>query len=87
MLFPILILVKPLAVKVYLALKAIYSEISRYTKMLYKVTGVNRNWIILNNRPIMDALELVKEIVFSKRNFIFYCNFIQYNLIKIINTN
>ena len=30
--------------------------------------------------------ELVKEI-FSKRNFIFNCNFIQYNSIKIINTN
>ena len=29
--------------------------------MLYKVTGVNRNWIILNNRPIMDVLELVNE--------------------------
>ena len=29
--------------------------------MLYKVTGVNRNWIILNNLPIMDALKLVNE--------------------------
>ena len=53
--------IKPFAVKVPLALQAIYSEISRYTKMLYKVTGVNRNWIILNNRPIMDALKLVSE--------------------------
>ena len=29
--------------------------------MLYKVTEVNRNWIILNILPIMDALELVNE--------------------------
>ena len=54
--------IKPLAVKITLALKAIYSEICRYTNMLYKVTGVNRNWVILNNKPILETLEDVLKI-------------------------
>ena len=53
--------IKPLAVKVSLALKAIYSEICRYTKMLFKVTGINRNWVILNNKPILDSLNYINE--------------------------
>ena len=42
-------------------LKAVYSEICRYTKMLNIVTGVSRNWIILNNKPIIDAIESINE--------------------------
>ena len=52
---------KPLAVKISLALKAVYSEISRYSNMLFKVTGVNRNWVILNNKPILEALDRINE--------------------------
>ena len=51
----------PLALKVSLGLKAVYSEICRYTKMLNIVTGVSRNWIILNNKPIIDAIESINE--------------------------
>ena len=53
--------IRPLAVKVSLALKAVYSEICRYTKMLFKVTGINRNWIILNNKPILDSIEYINQ--------------------------
>ena len=52
---------KPLAVKISLGLKAVYSEISRYSYMLFKVTGVNRNWVILNNKPILEALDRINE--------------------------
>ena len=52
---------KPLAIKISLALKAVYSEISRYSNMLFKVTGVNRNWVILNNKPILEALDRINE--------------------------
>lgn len=52
---------KPLAVKISLALKAVYSEICRYTNMLFKVTGVNRNWVILNNKPILEALNRIND--------------------------
>ena len=53
--------IRPLAIKVSLGLKAVYSEICRYTKMLNIVTGVSRNWIILNNKPIIDAIESINE--------------------------
>ena len=29
--------------------------------MLFKVTGVNRNWIILNNKPILEALDQIND--------------------------
>ena len=53
--------IKPLAIKVTFALKAIYSTISRYSNMLFKVTGVNRNWIIQNNQPILDTLNYIND--------------------------
>ena len=52
---------RPLAVKVSLALKAVYSEICRYTKMLFKVTGINRNWVFLNNKPILDSIDYINQ--------------------------
>ena len=51
--------IKPLAKMVTLGLKAIFSEICRYSNMLQKVTGINRNWIILNNGPILDVLNYI----------------------------
>ena len=53
--------IRPLAVSVSLALKAIYSEISPFTRMLFKKTSLNRNRVILNNKPILDAIEEVNE--------------------------
>ena len=29
--------------------------------MLFEVTGVNRNWVILNNKPILEALDRINE--------------------------
>lgn len=53
--------IKPVAHKVTLGLKCIYSEICRYSKMIFKVTGINRNWVILNNEPILETLNYINE--------------------------
>ena len=29
--------------------------------MLFKVTGLNRNWIIMNNQPILTTLSIINE--------------------------
>ena len=47
--------IKPLASRLTLALKAIYNKIVSYSNMILKVTGVNRNWIINNNTPLLDC--------------------------------
>ena len=48
--------VKPLAARLTLALKAVYKKIISYSNMIFKVTGVNRNWIIDNNTSLLDCL-------------------------------
>ena len=47
--------VKPIAERLTLGLKAVYSQICSYSRMLFKVTGIKRNWIIDNNEPILDC--------------------------------
>ena len=55
--------IKLLAKYLTQGLKAIYKEIVSYCKcnMLFKVTGVKRNWIILNNNPILEGLNYINE--------------------------
>ena len=48
-------LIKPLAKHLTLGLKAVYKQICSYSNMIYKVTGINRNWIIDNNTPILNC--------------------------------
>ena len=57
-------LIKPLAKRITLGLKAIYKQICSYSNMIYKVTGINRNWIINNNTPI---LECTRELSINSR--------------------
>ena len=47
--------VKPIAQRLTLALKAVYSQICSYSRMLFKVTGIKRNWIINNNEPLLEC--------------------------------
>ena len=42
-------------ITIALALKAIYNKIVSYSNMILKVTGVNRNWIIDNDTPLLDC--------------------------------
>jgi hypothetical protein len=52
-------LVKPLAIRLTLGLKAVYQQVVNYCNMMFKVTGIKRNWIINNNVPILDCLNSV----------------------------
>ena len=47
--------IKPLASRITLGLKAVYKKVISYSNMILKVTGVNRNWIIDNNTPLLDC--------------------------------
>ena len=47
--------IKPVAERVTLGLKAVYSQICSYSRMIFKVTGIKRNWIINNNEPILEC--------------------------------
>ena len=49
--------IKPLARNIPLGLKAVYKQICSYSNMIYKGTGINRNWIINNNAPILDCFD------------------------------
>ena len=51
--------IKPLAKNVTLGLKAVYQQICSYSNMMFKVTGIKRNWIIQNNQPILDSLNYI----------------------------
>jgi len=53
--------IKPLAKKVALGLKGVFKQICNYANMMRKVTGINRNWIILNNEPILECLNNINE--------------------------
>ena len=48
--------IKPLAKVLTTGLKAIYFKICSYSNMMYKVTGIKRNWIIKNNEPLLHCL-------------------------------
>ena len=48
--------IKPLTSRISLALKAVYNKIINYSNMIFKVTGINRNWIIDNNTLLLDSL-------------------------------
>ena len=48
--------VKPLAKGLTLALKAVYKKICSYSDIIFKVTGINRNWIIDNNTKLLDCM-------------------------------
>ena len=48
--------VKPLAIGLTLALKAVYKKICSYSDIIFKVTGINRNWIIDNNTKLLDCM-------------------------------
>ena len=48
--------IKPLAKVLTTGLKAIYFKICSYSNMMYKVTGIKRNWIIKNNEPLLQCL-------------------------------
>ena len=52
-------LIKPLARHLTLALKAVYQQVCSYSNMLFKCTGIKRNWIIDNNSPILDCLSAI----------------------------
>ena len=47
--------IKPVAQRLTLGLKAIYAQICRYCSMLFKVTGIKRNWIIDSNAPLLEC--------------------------------
>ena len=47
--------VKPIAKRLVLGLKAVYSQICSYSRMIMKVTGIKRNWIIDNNEPLLEC--------------------------------
>lgn len=49
-------LIKPLAKRITLGLKAIYQQVCSYSNMIFKVTGIKRNWIVNNNVPILECL-------------------------------
>ena len=53
--------VKPITHRLDLELKAVYCQISSYSRMLYKVTRLKRNWIIDNNRPILHCFDSYRE--------------------------
>ena len=48
--------IKPVAQRLTLGLKAIYTQICSYSRMLFKVTGIKRNWIIDSNTPLLECL-------------------------------
>ena len=50
-------IIKPLARNITLGLKAVYNQICRYSNMIFKVTGINRNWIVNNNVPIIECFD------------------------------
>jgi hypothetical protein len=50
-------IIKPLAGNITLGLKAVYNQICRYSNMIFKVTGINRNWIVNNNVPIIECFD------------------------------
>ena len=47
--------IKPLASQITLGLKAVYKKVISYSNMIFKVTGINRNWIIDNNDPLLNC--------------------------------
>ena len=47
--------IKPLASQITLGLKAVYKKVISYSNMIFKVTGINRNWIIDNNNPLLNC--------------------------------
>ena len=52
---------KPITHRLDLELKAVYSQISSYSRMLYKVTGLKLNWITDNNAPILHCFDSYME--------------------------
>ena len=50
-------IIKPLARNITLGLKTVYNQICRYSNMIFKVTGINRNWIVNNNVPIIECFD------------------------------
>ena len=50
-------IIKPLTRNITLGLKAVYNQICRYSNMIFKVTGINRNWIVNNNVPIIECFD------------------------------
>ena len=60
--------VKPLAKGLTLALKAVYKKICSYSDMIFKVTGINRNWIIDNNTKLLDCMS---NIDYAKNIYIY----------------
>ena len=50
-------IIKPLARNITLGLKAVYNQICRYSNMIFKITGINRNWIVNNNVPIIECFD------------------------------
>ena len=53
---------KPLAKTVAQGLKAISYQINNYSNMIFKVTGIKRNWIINNNEPILNCLNDINKL-------------------------
>lgn len=47
--------IKNLARCVTFGLKEIYKQVCSYSNMIFKVTGINRNWIIDNNVPLLNC--------------------------------
>ena len=52
--------IKPLSSRLMLGLKAVYKKICSYSDMIFKVTGIRRNWIIENNVSILDSLDKIE---------------------------
>ena len=50
-------IIKPLARNITLGFKAVYNQICRYSNMIFKVYGINRNWIANNNIPIIECFD------------------------------
>ena len=50
--------IKPLASQITLGLKAVYKKVISYSNMIFKVTGINRNWIIDNNDPLLNCFTI-----------------------------
>lgn len=47
--------IKNVARCVTFGLKEIYKQVCSYSNMIFKVTGINRNWIIDNNVPLLSC--------------------------------
>ena len=51
--------VKPLAKRITIVLKAVQYQIISYCRMMRVLTGINRDWVIHNNQPILNHIDKV----------------------------